>query len=1271
MLEFAFEIGSGLLTEVRRLQSLLAERDKAIQDMKEEKDDLEKSVENLRTALRQQEQSAGEHPLGTIHAIAPCLPMSADKFKEENWNLEVTLQEIRAQLSESQADTQRLEGEHKRLTKLLAASRDAGDQHKNESERLKNALEDLKIKHETDVAQARKYAAGLQRDKSDLQQVVDNMKNEAARAKRLPRFGSPITPNGPASEFLTPNNDDDVFSVPVSTNNRKKYDTSGLFAADLGEFADSSPDPSPAKPFLAANHPNNEIEALQQRLTHAQRQINTLKGTLQREKEIKLDYRRKLQSSPGFAAEGEEVDDDTIFEDTDAGLKSKPRSTPYRSGGKTRGRGGRTSGLTLVQRLAMAPNSPSSEYNLDDEALDHDVPPPVPPIPIRFQQAGDGKDVMGDEGQEQEEDNDRPARSPSPLESQSNRVSVDGMDPAFANVLRRVSSSGSYNGSPLRQSVLAGAARGGTMGRRRGNAYQEARPASLVGQPEALAAELGLGMAPQLEDELLDEPLPKETQEIGCQTDFEEPLPVVLIPPVPIKPETAEMAVQVEPEPEIPPAPAKAIVTSEVAAQTDDEPIIPKSEAAVQYVYVESRPVLVSTSTNTEPELPPPTAQAGAQTPLVATVDNDTQTPPSPTRVDIEVQTMVSSTNLEVFPSMGADEERGMRAGTDADRRTTITQRTLSLARLAELSGETTITTPRAFLAARNTQEEDEDDGNETETGAETETDGEEYHDAPQSAVGMSTPSESLEDFHSVLTMTDNDFSESEDEVSIKASHMSRRQNTTTSSVGEPRPSSYYAPIPAVTYESKEISVIPIEEPKPELKEISIQTDEWTPPAPEAPAPNLGLSLYRVGSGNQQQFQFISSPTSSSRTSTPVPIAVPVPSAVFRDSAATFGPRGRLSQADRRQSIESAISSLADESPSRSRVPSGTAIASTSNTLSPVDKTKPPTMVLPPPPRLPPPPSSMPPPNFIPDRKQTLVAKPPPRPSSPPPAELIQRATTPTFGTVLSVGKSTYGRQHGSSMPPSQPGLRQLPSTSSFRSAANAATYAQNLAPSHNALPTFHLSDRGRKEFSTTSFASDRSPRSSISSERHLYENQARRDAPPEPPVTPNKAANTSRGGPATDPAVIHAITQTMIGEFLYKYTRRPIGKGHGERRHKRFFWVHPYTKTLYWSSADPGSSNVSESSAKSGMFLFFISECYLDVERHSSAYIDGVRDVLDPNPMPPGLHQYSIVISTPQREMKFTAPTQERHEIWLNVRHLIPRALSFLLTTDIRLCRH
>ena len=52
-------------------------------------------------------------------------------------------------------------------------------------------------------------------------------------------------------------------------------------------------------------------------------------------------------------------------------------------------------------------------------------------------------------------------------------------------------------------------------------------------------------------------------------------------------------------------------------------------------------------------------------------------------------------------------------------------------------------------------------------------------------------------------------------------------------------------------------------------------------------------------------------------------------------------------------------------------------------------------------------------------------------------------------------------------------------------------------------------------------------------------------------------------------------------------------------------------------------------------------------------AYIEGVRSVLDPNPLPPGLHQYSVVVSTPFREMKFTAPTKERHDIWLNVQFL------------------
>lgn len=44
------------------------------------------------------------------------------------------------------------------------------------------------------------------------------------------------------------------------------------------------------------------------------------------------------------------------------------------------------------------------------------------------------------------------------------------------------------------------------------------------------------------------------------------------------------------------------------------------------------------------------------------------------------------------------------------------------------------------------------------------------------------------------------------------------------------------------------------------------------------------------------------------------------------------------------------------------------------------------------------------------------------------------------------------------------------------------------------------------------------------------------------------------------------------------------------------------------------------------------------------------VRQVVDPNPFPAGLHSASIVVTTPSREVKFTAPTRERHDMWFNV---------------------
>ena len=121
-----------------------------------------------------------------------------------------------------------------------------------------------------------------------------------------------------------------------------------------------------------------------------------------------------------------------------------------------------------------------------------------------------------------------------------------------------------------------------------------------------------------------------------------------------------------------------------------------------------------------------------------------------------------------------------------------------------------------------------------------------------------------------------------------------------------------------------------------------------------------------------------------------------------------------------------------------------------------------------------------------------------------------------------------------------------------------------------------------------------------------------------------------------TDPRMIQAITQTMIGEFLWKYTRK-AGRGEmSSNRHKRWFWVHPYTRTLYWSDQDPHTAGRAQLKAK-------------------SVAIEAVRVVVDDNPFPPGLHRKSLVVMTPGRSVKFTATTSQRHETWFN-------ALSYLL---------
>jgi hypothetical protein len=249
-----------------------------------------------------------------------------------------------------------------------------------------------------------------------------------------------------------------------------------------------------------------------------------------------------------------------------------------------------------------------------------------------------------------------------------------------------------------------------------------------------------------------------EKVEFGCQTEFVEEEKTVVLPELPVvvpavvEPVApvvvhAEIGVQSEPEPEPEPEPIPSpkFVTTEMSLQTESEPVVvvSKSEMGIQHHTPE--PIL----------------------------------PPSPVLVDSGVGT-VPLPEPTVLPVIGNGLPPLVIGG--AGRRLTLTQSDFSHG--SSSFGDSTIT--RSFLAERHDEhDEDLDEGEETETGAETEDN---YHDARQS-IGPS------EDFHSVRTMTDNDYSDSEDDAeSIKASHYSsrdpsRRPGTASSFYMYPPPS--------------------------------------------------------------------------------------------------------------------------------------------------------------------------------------------------------------------------------------------------------------------------------------------------------------------------------------------------------------------------------------------------------------------------------------------------------------------------------------------------
>lgn len=273
------------------------------------------------------------------------------------------------------------------------------------------------------------------------------------------------------------------------------------------------------------------------------------------------------------------------------------------------------------------------------------------------------------------------------------------------------------------------------------------------------------------------------------------------------------------------------------------------------------------------------------------------------------------------------------------------------------------------------------------------------------------------------------------------------------------------------------------------------------------------------------------------------------------------------------------------------------------------------------------------------------------------------------------------------------------PYSTNFFSAPTTRTRTQEAgrAPSKNiilrkvrsatAVPKFgrnyQRQSRSRSPPSTASIAPE-SPRLPRLPQHHLPSRRATSD---------QKSKDLSSASSLTPPviedpteslhqstSVVDAIAQTMVGEWMWKYVRRrksfgisespqvefDVGRSNGENgasggiRHKRWVWLAPYERAIMWSSKQPTSGPaLLGKTGRKRKSCSACSACSPTWPKLDVVAIQSVLDVKDDTPMPKSSDSYSsfnrsILILTPQRALKFTATTIERHYIWLT-------ALSFL----------
>ncbi|KAG2219450.1 hypothetical protein INT45_008098, partial [Circinella minor] len=330
-IEFATEIGQGLLLEVRKMQALLQEKEEQLNQLEIQKADMERAAEAMAKQLRQREESE-------------------ERLKEDTWNLELAKQELTISITELQQNLHKSSTEQNRLTKQVNDLRSEIEKLRSSEEKLQSIVETMKQRHEQDMSSIRRHAAGLQREKLEQKKHIDTLTSELAIAKAQQRIAKRSFSDIHDS---TKNKKTDLLDIGSSGD--------GSGTDHEGQSSKESPPGSPKQ--QPTRNQQLEVETLKTSLAHAHRMVSNLRSNLHREKTEKFEFKKLLAESQETIEQLQ--NEPRMWEDASTRSAADVKRSHKASGGS--GNGKRRKGSTRRKRVGnRTPKAGEQQENNDD-----------------------------------------------------------------------------------------------------------------------------------------------------------------------------------------------------------------------------------------------------------------------------------------------------------------------------------------------------------------------------------------------------------------------------------------------------------------------------------------------------------------------------------------------------------------------------------------------------------------------------------------------------------------------------------------------------------------------------------------------------------------------------------------------------------------------------------------------------------------------------------------------------------------------------------------